>query len=65
MSRFKLGQLAGARADFERAIKWQLDHPNPVQPGWSEELAAFRAETAALLAHSSVELPADAVANLR
>jgi hypothetical protein len=54
MARYRLGRVAEARADFDRALKWRRDHPNPAQPGWSEELDAFQAEARALL----TELPA-------
>jgi tetratricopeptide (TPR) repeat protein len=62
MARFKLGQVAQARADFDRAIQWRRDHPNLRQPGWSEELAAFQAEAEAVLARPTSELPDDVFA---
>jgi hypothetical protein len=62
MARFKLGQIAQARADFDRAVKWRLDHPNLIQPGWSDELDAFQAEARALLDGRPAELPADVFA---
>jgi hypothetical protein len=62
MARYRLGRVAAARADFDRALKWRGDHPNPGQPGWSEELDAFEAEARALLNGPPPELPADVFA---
>jgi serine/threonine protein kinase/WD40 repeat protein len=62
MARFKLGQIAQARADFDRAVRWRRDHPNLTQPGWSEELDAFQAEARALLDAPPLELPPDVFA---
>jgi WD40 repeat protein len=62
MARCKLGQIAQARADFDRAVTWRRDHPNLAQPGWSQELAAFQAEAQAILARPVVELPDDVFA---
>jgi tetratricopeptide (TPR) repeat protein len=62
MARCRLGQVAQARADFDRAIRWRRDHPNLPQPGWSEELDAFQAEAEAVLAVPVGELPADVFA---
>jgi tetratricopeptide (TPR) repeat protein len=62
MARFKLGQIALARADFDRAVNWRRDHPNRAQPGWSEDLDAFHAEAKALLDGPPPELPADVFA---
>jgi hypothetical protein len=62
MARYRLGRVAAARADFDRAVKWRRDHPNPAQPGWAEELDAFQAEARALLDGPSPELPADVFA---
>jgi WD40 repeat protein len=62
MARYRLGRVAAARADFDRALKWRRDHPNPGQPGWSEELDAFEAEAQALLNGAPPELPADVFA---
>jgi serine/threonine protein kinase/WD40 repeat protein len=59
MARIRLGQIAPARADFDRAVQWRRDHPNPIQPGWSEDLDAFQAEARALLEGPPAELPAD------
>jgi serine/threonine protein kinase/WD40 repeat protein/Tfp pilus assembly protein PilF len=61
MARYKLGQIARARADFDRAVQWRHDHPNqPAQ--WSTELDAFQAEVQALLDGPPFELPADVFA---
>ena len=49
MARDKLGQIDRARADFDRALRWRREHPNPAGPGWSEELNMFQAEAEALL----------------
>jgi hypothetical protein len=62
MARFKLGQIAQARADFDRAVKWRRDHPNLTQPGWSDDLDAFQTEARALLDGPPAELPADVFA---
>jgi tetratricopeptide (TPR) repeat protein len=62
MARHQLGQIARARADFDRAVRWRRDHPNPPQPGWSEELDTFQAEGQALLDGPTFELPADVFA---
>jgi serine/threonine protein kinase/WD40 repeat protein/Tfp pilus assembly protein PilF len=58
MARYNLGQIARARADFDRATKWRREHPNlPAQ--WTAELDAFQAEARALLDSPPPELPAD------
>ncbi len=62
MARSRLGQIAQARADFDRAIRWRRDHPKLAQPGWSEELDAFQAEAESVLAGPVGELPADVFA---
>jgi serine/threonine protein kinase/WD40 repeat protein len=62
MARHKLGEVARARPDFDRALTWRRDHPNPAQPGWSEELDAFQAEAQALLDGPPSGLPADVFA---
>jgi serine/threonine protein kinase/WD40 repeat protein/Tfp pilus assembly protein PilF len=59
MARCKLGQVAQARADFERAIRWRRSHPKPGGEGWAEELDAFQAESEALLDRAGLALPAD------
>jgi hypothetical protein len=59
MARHQLGEIAQARADFERAVKWRRDHPNLTQPGWSDDLDAFQTEARALLDGPPAELPAD------
>jgi hypothetical protein len=62
MARYRLGRVAEARADFDRAVKWRRDHLNLSQPGWSEELDAFQAEARNLLDGPPPELPADVFA---
>jgi serine/threonine protein kinase/WD40 repeat protein/tetratricopeptide (TPR) repeat protein len=62
MARYRLGCVAEARADFDRAVKWRRDHPNPAQPGWSVDLDAFQAEARALLDAPPPELPTDVFA---
>jgi tetratricopeptide (TPR) repeat protein len=62
MARHKLGQIAQARADFDRAVEWRRVHPNLAQPGWSEELDAFHTEARALLNAPALELPNDVFA---
>ena len=32
MARHKLGQIDQARADFDRALRWRREHPNPAGP---------------------------------
>jgi tetratricopeptide (TPR) repeat protein len=59
MARHKLCQLDRARADLNRALRWRREHPNPSQPGWSEELNMFQAEAEALLNAALPSLPAD------
>src|SRR5262249_52671534 len=61
MAHFKLGQVARARADFERALRWVREHPRQ-PPQWAKELSAFRSEAEAVLAGPSGELPADVFA---
>jgi WD40 repeat protein/Tfp pilus assembly protein PilF len=61
MARSKVGDIARARADFERAVRWRRDHPN--LPGqWPAELDAFQAEAQAFLNGPPPELPADVFA---
>jgi WD40 repeat protein/Flp pilus assembly protein TadD len=62
MARSKLGEIARARTDFDRAVQWRRDHPNLTQPGWSQELDAFQAEAQALLDGPPPGLPADVFA---
>jgi WD40 repeat protein len=62
LARFKLGEIAQARADFDRAVKWRRDHLDLTQPESSDELDAFQAEARALLDGSPAELPADVFA---
>ena len=65
MARHQLGQVAQARPDFDRALKWRRDHPAEPQPGWNEELDAFQAEAESVLAGPPGELPADVFAPSR
>ena len=62
MSRRQLGEIARARADLDRAVRWRRDHPNLTQIGLSDELDAFQAEAWALLDGPPAELPADVFA---
>jgi tetratricopeptide (TPR) repeat protein len=62
MARYRLGEIARARADFARAAKWLHDHPNLTQPGLSEELDTFQAEAKALLNGPPPDLPDDVFA---
>jgi serine/threonine protein kinase/WD40 repeat protein/tetratricopeptide (TPR) repeat protein len=62
MARRKFGDVLGARADFNRAVRWQREHPNPSQPRWSAELNRFQAEAEAALADPGPELPGDVFA---
>jgi serine/threonine protein kinase/WD40 repeat protein/Tfp pilus assembly protein PilF len=62
MARHRLGELARARADLDRALQWRRDHPKPIQPGWSRELDAFQAEAESLLDGQPTQLPADVFA---
>jgi tetratricopeptide (TPR) repeat protein len=62
MARYRLGRIVDARTDFDRAMKWRHEHPNPGQPGWSEELDAFEAEARDLLYGPPPDLPADVFA---
>ncbi len=49
MARHKLGQTDRAKADYDRAVRWRREHPNPAGPGWTEELNMFQAEAEELL----------------
>jgi tetratricopeptide (TPR) repeat protein len=62
MARYRLGRVAEARADFDRAVRWRGHHPNLSQPGWSQELDEFQAEAQDLLYGPLPELPADVFA---
>jgi serine/threonine protein kinase/WD40 repeat protein/tetratricopeptide (TPR) repeat protein len=61
MARHRLGQIAQAGADFDRAVRWRREHPN-LAHDWSEELDRFRAEAETVLAGPILELPADVFA---
>ena len=62
MARHRLGQIAQARADFDRAVRWRRENPKLEQSDWSEELDGFRAEAETVLAEPVFELPADVFA---
>jgi hypothetical protein len=53
-----LGPVAGARLDFERAVRWRRDHPN-LPRNWPAELDEFQAEAEATLAEPEPEIPKD------
>jgi tetratricopeptide (TPR) repeat protein len=59
MARARLGQVAEARRDFERARAWHREHPQLPQSEWHSQLDQFEAEARALLDGPSVELPED------
>lgn len=62
MARHRLGRVALARADFDRALEWRRTHANLRQPGWTEELDTFQAEARDLLDGRWPDLPADVFA---
>ncbi len=62
MARHRLGRIAAARADFDRAVGWRRDHPNLPDPGWNQDLDEFQAEARALLDGPAPELPDDVFA---
>ena len=62
MARYRLSEIARARADFDRAVKWRREHLNLTEPRWNEELDAFQAEARALLGSQPLELPPDVFA---
>jgi tetratricopeptide (TPR) repeat protein len=62
MTRTRLGQVAEARRDFERARAWHRQHPQLPQPEWHSQLDQFEAEARALLDGPPVELPDDVLA---
>ena len=64
MARQKLGHVARARAEFDRAIRWRRERPRQ-PPQWTRELDAFQAEAEATLAGPPGELPADVFAPTR
>jgi WD40 repeat protein/tetratricopeptide (TPR) repeat protein len=65
MARSKFGDALGARADFDRAVRWQREHPNPSQPRWSAQLNEFRAEAEAALTGPGPDWPDDVFAPLQ
>ena len=62
MARHRLGRVAQAQADFDRAMRWRREHPTLPRSDWSEELDRFRAEAEKVLAGARTELPADVFA---
>jgi tetratricopeptide (TPR) repeat protein len=64
MARHQLGQIVRARADFESAVRWRLDH-SKLPPQWATELNAFQAEAETILALPADELPTDVFAPAR
>jgi serine/threonine protein kinase/WD40 repeat protein/Tfp pilus assembly protein PilF len=64
MARQQLGEIARARADFDRAVTWRRDHPNLSQQ-WTTELDTFQAEARAVLDVPVPELPDDVFARRR
>jgi tetratricopeptide (TPR) repeat protein len=62
MAHFRLGQIEGARADFDQAIQWRRDHSNLPAPSWNEELDAFAAEARAVLDGKLGDLPGEVFA---
>jgi serine/threonine protein kinase len=61
MARFKLGQAARARADYDRAVKSRRDNFGS-DANYDTQLNAVQAEADALLAGPIAELPADVFA---
>jgi serine/threonine protein kinase/WD40 repeat protein/tetratricopeptide (TPR) repeat protein len=61
MAQHRLGDRAKARAYFEQAVRWQVDHPD-ARTYSVAELKVFRAEAEAVLAAPPLELPADVFA---
>jgi len=47
MCRHQLDDAAGAKNDFDQAVRWQ--EQNKLTPAYIEELQSFRAEADALL----------------
>jgi serine/threonine protein kinase/WD40 repeat protein/tetratricopeptide (TPR) repeat protein len=62
MARHKLGRVAEARADFDRALRWRRDRSDKSQSQESAELDAFQAEAEAALASAKSDSPDDAFA---
>jgi tetratricopeptide (TPR) repeat protein len=62
MARHKLGQIARARADFDRAVRWRRERQDLAQTDWSEELNVFRAEAEEVLSINHAELPSNVFA---
>jgi tetratricopeptide (TPR) repeat protein len=53
MCHARRGEAAQARDCYQRALDWMQAPQNNWEPGWKEELDAFRAEAAALLQTAS------------
>jgi tetratricopeptide (TPR) repeat protein len=64
MARFELGQIAPARADFDRAVRWRRGHTN-LPARQAAELDAFQTEAQALLDYPPLRLPDDVFAPVR
>ncbi len=50
MCRHRRGDAGRAKEDRDRAVRWVKDHEAGLPPAWAEQLAAFQAETNAVLA---------------
>ncbi len=64
MAHHRLGHREGARALYERAVRWISQKKN-LSALYSKELVTFRAEAEAVLAGPASELPADVFAPAR
>jgi tetratricopeptide (TPR) repeat protein len=64
MARFKRGQIASARADFDSAVRWRRVRSNLPSPKVAE-LDAFESEAQALLDDPPQRLPVDVFAPVR
>jgi eukaryotic-like serine/threonine-protein kinase len=62
MGRYKLGQIANARADFDRAVRSIRERPLFREPDESEELELIRAEAEELVVGPRADLPTDVFA---
>jgi WD40 repeat protein/tetratricopeptide (TPR) repeat protein len=52
MCHARCGDSAQAKECYDRAVSWVQEHHDKLQPGWKEELDAFRAEAQATLGKS-------------
>jgi serine/threonine protein kinase/WD40 repeat protein/tetratricopeptide (TPR) repeat protein len=59
MARQKIGDIAGARDDFNRAAQWHRTHPNASTVQWKAQLEEFNAEAEAALSAPLAPLPND------